>query len=200
MSKNANQILEKAVTRCKKAQSIARPFNNKKKVKAGCTVQQKMIELLEMTQENEYGELAAELQTLDNMITNMQKGVLEQLLESVETIERRMKTYQKTLKHGNDDNDTTATPTPTATVTADDDDDVEILSEEAVEDVISNQHPTEETPSIEEVDGYNDDVEEEGSEITAMQQRFMDRLRNFFSVQRIAEDRVGIVDPQGKVR
>jgi hypothetical protein len=91
-----------AVIRCKKAQAVARPHNNKKKVKAGAVVEAKLAEMLLMTKNDDFGELAVELELLSQLVANMQKGVLEPLLESVETIERRMKSYQGTL-HGNQD-------------------------------------------------------------------------------------------------
>jgi len=196
-SKNANQILDKAVIRCKKAQALARRFNTEKKVKAGATVQQKMVQLIKMTKDNEYGELTAELQTLDNMIANMQRAVLERLLESVETIERRMKSYQKTILKA-EFNDSTSTATSTAF--PDNEDDTQILSEET-DDNMSSDHPNDETTvSTENADRWNDTDDEVMLEIIAMQrQRFMDRLRNFFSFQRIAEERLGIIDPQGKI-
>lgn len=225
-SKNANQILDKAVVRCKKAQSLARPFNNKKKIKAGATVQQKMAELIEMTNENDFGKLTTELQTLDDMIAKMQIGVLEGLLESVETIERRMKSYQKsvlkaelnslkveldesTSAYPDDEDDTQRLLDETeCTMTSehpsaypDDEDDTQHLLDET-EGTMNSEHPRDDTShSPEKADDWNDTDHDVGMEITTLlQQRFMDRLRNFFSFQRIAEERVATIDPQGKVR
>ena len=65
----------------------------KKKIKAGMTVEKKLKAMLEMTRNDDFGELTEELEALHNMIINMQKAMLEPLLESVETIERRMLTY-----------------------------------------------------------------------------------------------------------
>ena len=183
-SKDADEILEKTVIRCKKAQAIARPFTNNKKVRAGSTVEQKMIELLKMTQEDEYGELTTELRTLANMILDMQKGVLEQLLDSVETIERRMKAYNDKVGGPVDYSDSGATS-----------DDESIIGRHDEEDHEANIQMVSER-----IDQYNENNNTGGPECSTMQKRFMERLRTFFAFQRIAEDRVGIVDPLGKVR
>jgi hypothetical protein len=200
-SKNTNEILGKAVIRCKKAQALARPLNDKKKVKAGVTVHKKMVQLMEMTKENEYGKLTDELQTLDNMIANMQLGVLEGLLESVETIERRMKSIQKKVSKTKL-NSSTSTFSITSAF-SDDEYDTQILPEETNHTMSTPiEHPKDGTSvSINDVEDRNDTDDEIELEITTMQhQRFIDRLRNFFSIQRIAEERMEIIDPQGKVR
>jgi len=193
-SKNANQTLDKAMIRCRKAQSFARPFTHKKKVKAGTIVQQKMVQLIQMTKEKDFGELTSELITLDIMIENMQKGVLEGLLESVETIERRMKSYQKTLLKEEELNGSTV-------ISIDDIDDEAPTSLEKMYGTSNSQHSKEDTScTAENTDGWNEIDDEVGSEITTVQQkRFMDRLRNFFSIGRVAEERVQVVDPQGKI-
>ncbi|MGK3734232.1 MAG: tetratricopeptide (TPR) repeat protein [Bacillariaceae sp.] len=220
MSKNSDQILHNAVLRCKKAQAATRPFNQKKKIKAGIKVEGKMKELLALTKDDDYKGLTAELEALDNMITNMQKGVLEPLLESIETIERRMKIYQKATKIKSDDSD--------GGDDDDDDSDSEDIDQSVYDAILKEQEPQRAMPISEKspeesgdsvkniqpkkgisaidkiIDEYNNtdndnDNEEEGCEITAIQQRFMDRLRNFFNLQKIAAERVGIVDPQGKI-
>jgi hypothetical protein len=161
-----------AVIRCKKAQAVARPYNQKKKIKAGTIVEAKLSELLAMTKKDDFGELTGELELLEQLVKNMQKSVLEPLLESVETIERRMKAYQNSLQGEENINDSTR-------------------------DVM------EENESHHEVNGDNAEVAD-GSDssnpgVTAVQQRFLDRLAHFFDFQGIAEERVAIVDPQGKI-
>lgn len=91
--------------RCKKAQAVARPYSQKKKVKAGSIVEKKLAELLAMTKSDDFGELAGELELLGQLVANMQKGVLEPLLESLETIERRMNAYQNVLNGNQADMD-----------------------------------------------------------------------------------------------
>jgi tetratricopeptide (TPR) repeat protein len=207
MSKNSDQIIEKAVLRCKKAQAVTRPFNQKKKIKAGISVEKKMKELLALTKDDDYKGLTAELEALDNMIRNMQKGVLEPLLESIETIERRMRTYQKASKKDDGDNGENEDIDQSA-----DDVKKEVESQRAMsisekspeesEDFINIQ-PKKGISAIDKIiDEYNNtdnDDDEEGWEIIATQQRFMDRLRNFFDLQTISAERAGIVDPQGKI-
>lgn len=184
-SKNPEQILDKALIRCKKAQAVVRPFIDKEKVKAGSVVEKKMIEILDMTKESDYGDLSTELQTLNMMITDMQKGILEQLSESVETIERRMKSYRKAVIKAEGSSNSTS------------------FSNGSFENLggIQEEESEREIPSsIKQVKRYNDsDLGMGSEEITAIQQRFMDRLRNFFSFQRVAHERNGIVDPQGKI-
>ena len=195
-SKNANQILGKAVDRCKKAQILTRRFNNEKMVMGGAAVIHKMVHLLEVTKETEFGELATELQTLDDMIANMQVGVLEELLESVEAIERRIQSYQKTILESEYHDSLT-------TATLDDDEYTEILPDQVGDEMTSgssDQSNDWTKVAKKKVVGCLSKNDEVGQEITAQQQqRFMDRLRNFFTFQRIAEERVAIVDPQGKV-
>ena len=192
-SKKANKILENATIRCRKAQSFARPFTHKKKVKAGTTVQEKMVKLIKMTKESDYGELTMELKNLDMMIEKMQTGVLERLLESVQTIERRMKSYQKALLKDSTD---------------DIEDEIE-TSQRKVSGSVNNEYSREDTSrtaedtshTAENTDGWNGRDDEVGLEMTPVQQeRFVDRLRNFFSFQRVAAQRVKIIDPLGKVR
>jgi len=207
-SKNTNQILDKAVIRCKKAQALARPFNDKEKVKAGVTVHKKMIQLMEKTKEDEYGKLTDELQTLDDMIANMQLGVLEGLLESVETIERRMKSYQKKVSRSN----LNSSSSTFSISSAFSDDETQMLPEETdhtmntrsehskddtsisindVEDpkddtsisINDVEDPKDDTSvSFNNVEDWNDtnDDEVELAVTTMQHQRFMDRLHNFF--------------------
>ncbi len=180
--------------RCKKAQSFTRPFNQKTKVKAGGSVQQKLATLIEMTKENDFGELAGELKTLDKMIKMMQMGVLEALLDSIETIERRMKSYQTmATKRDEQLNDS---------VTSFDlqEEDHEMLLEKLEARPVS-ERTIETSRTVENTDGWNDRDDEIGMEIaTTQQERFKDRLENFFSIQRVAAERVQMIDPQGKVR
>ncbi|KAL3925424.1 MAG: hypothetical protein SGILL_000430 [Bacillariaceae sp.] len=174
-SSSAAHILEKAVIRCKKAQAVARPYNQKKKIKAGATVETKLADLLAMTKKEDYGELTGELELLEQLVMNMQKGVLEPLLESVETIERRMKAYQNAFQGGDENmNDST----------------LDVMQEN------ESQHNIPEETGNGEEDNYDGG---DNSEVTAVQQRFLDRLTHFFDFQRIAEERVAIVDPQGKI-
>lgn len=193
-SKKAKQTLEKATIRCRKAQAFVRPFNQKKKVKAGTLAQQKMANLIEMTKENNFGELAVELETLDKMVKIMQIGVLEALLEPIETIERRMKSYQKVVTKGEEQLDDSATSHDVQ------EEDSEILVDNLHKMAISERTMEETSRTTENTDGWNDADDKIGMEIVTIQQeRFMDRLRNFFSIQRVAGERVKTIDPQGKV-
>ncbi len=192
-SKKAKKILDKAKIRCRKAQSFARPFTHKKKVKAGTTVQQKMVKLIKMTKESDYGELTTELKHLDTMIEKMQTGVLEGLLESVQTIERRMKSYQKALLVDSTDDIEDEIQTSQRKVPC------SIKSDSTMEDTSLTVEDTSHT--AEDTDGWIEREDEVGLKMTPVQhERFIDRLRNFFSFQRVAEERVRIIDPLGKVR
>ena len=161
--------------RCKKAQAVARPFNNKKKLKAGTIVEKKLADMLQMVKKDDFGELTGELELLEQLVGNMQKSVLEPLLESVETIERRMKAYQNAL-HG-------------------DGADMNESTREAMEENESHHEPNGDNGQAADANGNTDD----NTGVTAVQQRFLDRLTHFFDFQKIAEERVAIVDPQGKI-
>lgn len=153
-----------------------------------------MVQLLEMTKEKDFGELTTELISLDIMIENMQKGILEGLLDSVETIERRMNSYQKALSKEEFIDSTM--------ISIDEIDDEAPTSFEKMYGISNSQHSKGNTSfTAENTDGWNEIDDEVGLDITTVQQqRFMDRLHNFFSVGRLAEERVQIVDPQGKVK
>ena len=192
---------------------MARPFNDKEKVKAGVTVHKKMIQLMEMTKEHEYGKLTDELQTLDDMIANMQLGVLQVLLESVETIERRMKSYQRKVSRAN----LSSSSSTFSISSAFSDDETQMLPEETDHTMNTrSEHSKDDTSvSINDVEdpkddtsvSFNDvedwiDTDDDAIELvvtTKQHQRFMDRLRNFFSIQRIADERIRTIDPHGKV-
>jgi tetratricopeptide (TPR) repeat protein len=175
----------KAVIRCKKAQSVARPFNQKKKVKAGTAVEKKLADLLAMTKDDDFGELAQELEILGQLVTNMQKGVLEPLLESIETIERRMNAYRNAL-HGNQD-------------------DLDDSTKHTMQDFESQHEPSGENGDSYHSKGDSTDKIENGigvcsdDGVTPSHQRFLDKLNHFFEFQRTAEERLSIVDPQGKI-
>ena len=175
-SSDPDEILQKTVVRCKKAQAIARPFTHPNKVDAGRTVEEKMIGLLKMTQEREYGELTDELRSLANLILDMQKGVLEQLLDSVETIERRVVAYNDKLS-GSETEDTTDFSTQESAS----------AGERMDEGTVDRSEPSSRGWRIEETN-------------TMTQQRFMDRLRSLVSFQRTAAERARTVDSHGKVR
>lgn len=66
MSQNSGQIIEKAVLRCKKAQAVTRPFNQKNRIKAGIKVEKKMKELLALTKDDDYKGLTLKL--LDHIV------------------------------------------------------------------------------------------------------------------------------------
>eukprot|EP00934_Nitzschia_sp_Nitz4_P005740 Nitzschia sp. Nitz4//scaffold131_size63436//22256//25383//NITZ4_006271-RA/size63436-snap-gene-0.33-mRNA-1//1//CDS//3329535256//5730//frame0 len=212
MSKPGDHILEKAIIRCKKAQAVARPYNQKKKIKAGMTVEKKLQKMLDMTRKENFGELGEELEALANMIENMQKGILEPLLESVETIERRMHSYIETNNKSQGSLDA-----------------MEIVDEEAALTVsqadfkYDAKEASEAVEEVEAAEGKNiavrlakkqdkaktskpsTDGEEKpksnntGSDMTVNQRRFFERLEHFFELQNIAEERVAMVDPQGKI-
>jgi tetratricopeptide (TPR) repeat protein len=174
------------VIRCKKAQAVARPYNNKKKIKAGSSVETKLAEMLAMTKKDDFGELRVELELLEQLVTNMQKGVLEPLLESIETIERRMKTYRNVL-HGNQD-------------------DLDESLKENMQDFESKHEPNGKNGHTNHKIGdsnhpKDDDSAEEPSDggPSAAHQRFLDKLNHFFEFQRCAEERLSVVDPQGKI-
>jgi tetratricopeptide (TPR) repeat protein len=182
------------VIRCKKAQAVAKPFNQKKRIKAGMAVVKKLADLLDMTREADYGDLTAELELLDNMVANMQKGVLEPLLESLETIERRMSAYHKALSGDGEMNQSTQ----------------DVMQEHESQHNIELFHDDGEDEesltggSLHINGGENLEMAEETVDkpehgVTAVQQRFMDRLSHFFDFQRIAEERTAIIDPQGKI-
>lgn len=192
-------FIHQAVIRCKKAQAVARPYNQKKKIKAGMTVEQKLAELLAMTKEEDFGELTGELELLDKMVTNMQKAICEPLLESMETIERRMIAYSKAVSGDDDMQDHDHESQAELPLL----EDYDAASTAVDEDMTAShsQHNPQEN-SVDEgagtvVDGEAPD--EVGGEIPAMQKRFMDRLNHFFDFQRIAEERLAAVDPQGKI-
>lgn len=201
---------------------MTKPFNHKKKIKAGEAAEQKIQELLRMTQQDDFGELAGELKMLDTMVSNMQKSVCEPLLESLETIERRMYAYLKVVQGGSEDGDDTngdgdaqeqdneSQPDLRAMSDYDDDDDENDSNDQAgnddsnpPEDLQQSSQDDNSGGSQKEVKVANTGVENsssgDGGELTAMQQRFMDRLSHFFDFQRIAEERTAIVDPQGKI-
>ena len=156
---------------------------------------QKLATLIEMTKENDFGELAGELETLDEMIKIMQVGVLEALLDSIETIERRMKSYQARVTRREDSMNDSVTSFDLL------EDDNEILLEKLETMPPMSERTMETSRTMENTDGWNDRDDEIGMEIaTIQQQRFMDRLGNFFSIQRVAAERAQMIDPQGKVR
>lgn len=185
--------------RCKKAQAVARPYTLKKKIKAGMAAEKKLADLLKLTQEEDYGELGGELALLDSMVTNMQKGVLEPLLEALDTIERRMGAYQKALSGDEHMNQSTKD----VMQENESQHNVPLYSDDVEDDEAfgngsqhcnggASQELDKEVADKEAVDGADPDV-------TAVQQRFMDRLSHFFDFQRIAEERTAIIDPQGKI-
>lgn len=159
-----------------------RPYNQKKKIKAGATVEKKLADLLAMTKRDDFGELTGELELLGQLVSNMQKSVLEPLLESVETIERRMKAYQNAL-HGDEEG-------------------INKSTRDAMEENESHHEVRGDNGGAEEEDDKNNNTINSNSNdsgVTAVQQRFLDRLTHFFDFQKIAEERVAIVDPQGKI-
>ncbi|KAG7361303.1 tetratricopeptide repeat protein [Nitzschia inconspicua] len=187
MATSADHILEKAVIRCKKAQSVARPYSNKKKVKAGATVETKLAEMVAMTKKDDFGELTAELELLEQLVTNMQKGVLEPLLDSIETIERRMKSYQNVI-HGNQD-------------------EFDESTKDSLPD-FESQHESNGRDGHSSHKNGNSEHKKDDEEITGVagdgcpsvaHERFLDKLNHFFEFQRTAEERLSIVDPQGKI-
>jgi tetratricopeptide (TPR) repeat protein len=170
---------------------VARPHNKKKEIKAGMTVEKKMAEMIQMTKQDDFGELTGEIELLDQLISNMQKAVLEPLLESVETIERRMKAYQSSIHGGNgggNNNGESSMNQSTSDFGHD---------PESSRDLQSNERGGG-APDAE-GDGSENNGGDEGGGVTAVQQRFLDRLTHFFDFQRIAEERIAIVDPQGKI-
>lgn len=200
MSTTSHHVLEKAIIRCKKAQAVARPYNVKKKIKAGMTVEKKLKNMLEMTRKDDFGELTEELEALHNMIINMQKAMLEPLLESVETIERRMLTFVENKHKSTDslpDADTVDEEAelsksqaafkydPTEAVDA-----CEEIDEEAKQTVKSEKKSKSPKPLD---DIYGD------FDATAMQTRFFERLGHFFELQGLSDQRAALVDPHGKI-
>jgi Tetratricopeptide repeat len=209
---------------------VTRPYNHKKKIKAGEAAEKKIQDLLSMTKEDDFGELADELITLDTLVTNMQKAVCEPLLESLETIERRMCAYLKAVQGGGDVdnmNESTAnvmgeheSQPDLRSVSDDDDEDEDDSGGGGRSGGGSGGRHDDDGTQLEENNPINQQHEQNsdraaavgdggdggpagdargGEELTAMQQRFMDRLNHFFDFQRIAEERTAIVDPQGKI-
>ena len=181
---------------------MARPHNKKKEIKAGMTVEKKMAEMIQMTKQDDFGELTGEIELLDQLISNMQKAVLEPLLESVETIERRMKSYQSAI-HGGEDgggdnkNNNSNNGEPSMNQSASD----VGHDPESSRDLQTNEGGAAAATAT--ADGEDDGSDNNGGDedggVTAVQQRFLDRLSHLFDFQRIAEERIAIVDPQGKI-
>ncbi|KAL3938055.1 MAG: hypothetical protein SGBAC_006956 [Bacillariaceae sp.] len=175
MSKSSDHILEKAIIRCKKAQAITRPYNEGEVVRAGTLAAEKLEVLLEMSKEDDYGELGEQLLILDDMVKNMQLAIMEPLMDSLETIERRMNTYISTVS----------------------DDEVKSGDGMSVE--------RSQTGESDEADG-NQDLRQSADadsaapdDVTVQQQRFFERLHHFFEVQRIAEEKMQLIDPSEKL-
>jgi tetratricopeptide (TPR) repeat protein len=189
-----------AIIRCKKAQAVARPYNQKKKIKAGIAVEKKIKEMLQWTEKEDFGELTEELEALNNMILNMQKGILEPLLDAVETVERRMKAYTKSLTESVDGSGD--------------------LNESTADDLMEEQDLTKSQANFkynaEELEGLEEEVEQElppkkepakaaikdefkDPEVTVKQRNFFERLQHFFDLQAIAGERIATVDPTGKI-
>ena len=167
----------------------------------------KIKDLLSMAEKDDFGDLGKELEMLDTLVTNMQKSICEPLLESLDTIERRMFTYLKVVNGDNNSSDDGAQQEqdnesqPDLDVdggsgSGDNDNSTDGEVEEQSQDKNGSRNGTE-------GNGFTATTGTSGesgdSELTAMQQRFMDRLNHFFDFQRIAEERTAIVDPQGKI-
>jgi tetratricopeptide (TPR) repeat protein len=165
------------------------------------TVEKKLKNMLEMTRNEDFGELTEELEALHNMIINMQKAMLEPLLESVETIERRMFTYVENKNRSTDslpDADTVDEEgelsksqaafkyDPTDAVDA-----REEMDEEAKQTVKVEKKSKSPKPATDDLYGEFD--------ATAMQNRFFERLGHFFELQGLSDQRAALVDPQGKI-
>lgn len=202
MSTSSDHVLEKAIIRCKKAQAVARPYNVKKKIKAGMTVEKKLKHMLEMTRKDDFGELTEELEALNNMIINMQKAMLEPLLESVETIERRMFTYVENKNRSTDslpdaDTDTVdeeAELSKSQAAFKYDHTEVADAGEEIDEEAKQTAKGEKKSKSPKPLDDAYGDFD-----ATAMQNRFFERLGHFFELQGLSDQRAALVDPQGKI-
>jgi tetratricopeptide (TPR) repeat protein len=195
----------KAIIRCKKAQAVVRAYNVKETIKAGMTVEKKLKEMLDLTKKEDFGELTNELEALNSMITNMQKAVLEPLLESVETIERRMHHYVETLTKSHSmavDMDDEAALTKSQ---AEFNYDPKVSSDakkELEEELTVSEAPDQATEEVAKTPSKSSPTDEDISgdtDMEAVQQRFFERLNRFFELQGIAEDQVAALDPHAKI-
>lgn len=164
------------------------------------TVEKKLKNMLAMTRQDDFGALAEELEALNNMIINMQKAMLEPLLESVETIERRMLTFVEN-KHRSTDSlaeadmvdEEAELSKSQAAFKYDPKEAVDAHAEINAEDKQAKKGEKKGKSSKVLEDTYGD------FDATAMQNKFFERLAHFFELQGVSDQRAGLVDPQGKI-
>ena len=155
-------------------------------------VEKKLEGLLKMTEKEDFGDLTGELEVLNNLIMNMQKGILEPLLESLETIERRMNAYSRAMNENSDNYEEFYQSEPELDFSQSNFEE-ENGEEGADEEVGTTEAELQQNPEPFPFDDIDD------SDITVKQKRFFERLEHFFDFQAIAEERVAVVDPQGKI-
>jgi tetratricopeptide (TPR) repeat protein len=184
----------------KKAQAIAKPFNDKKAIKGGIAAEKKLAELVKIAKDRDYGELKKQLINLERMTRNMQKAVMEPLLESLETIERRMKAYAKALNDGGGSLDDMNQSQDELQFSSGS---LNVLNLETDDegDAFGVNCGEEENGGIdvEELEGGDLSEGEEQPGMTAKQIKFFERLGHFFDVHKVADERAALVDPAGKI-
>jgi Tfp pilus assembly protein PilF len=148
-------------------------------VKAGIAAAEKLDALLQIAEAEDFGELSDQLQILNSMVANMQKAVLEPLLESLETIERRVDACMNAIHDGVESNS-----------------DVRSSNEDP------SEHPAEGSYTSGDEDASiipAEVIDSEDGEVPIDQQKFFDKLHHFFDFQRIAEEKISIIDPSEKI-
>lgn len=153
-------------------------------VRAGTLAADKLQSLLEMSKEEDFGELGEQLMILDDMVKNMQLAILEPLMDSLETIERRMNAYSSSV---NDDEQRSG---------AESGDGVSLEvgqegGEQGETDDAGGNRELRQSAGPEEAEAQDD--------ATVQQQRFFERLHHFFEFQRIAEEKMQTIDPSEKL-
>jgi tetratricopeptide (TPR) repeat protein len=173
-------------------------------IKAGLTVEKKLQGMLELTKDVDFGGLTDELEALHKMIINMQKAVLEPLLESVETIERRMHNYLDTVNKSystTGDNDEEGALTNSQAEFKYDPKESSDAHQEVEEETKVNSGEVSITKGAE-TTAVSSPLAEDSlgdTDMEAIQQRFFERLGNFFEMHAKAEERALTIDPQGRI-